>query len=380
MRGFKDILPPLSIKFEKIAKIFADLCKLFSVNFVELPLVEEADLYFRSSGAASDICNKELFEVRKYKGDFSSWVLRPEGTASCLRAVKDSNFLIDNKVCRLGYYGPMFRYNRPQKGRYRQFFQAGWEWLGSSSKFSDLEIVLGACQLLDLIGIEYSLEINSIGNIEDRANYRQILRSHFNIVEDPFKKLDQLSLFDGIPQMCLNAEDSSNFAFVFENLQTLKKPVIHNPYLIRGLDYYNGLVFEFKSQGQTILAGGRYDGLMQQLGGPHLPAIGFALGVDRVVERLLGTSVLSDDIALISLDDIYAFQVLEKVRNFGYPVLPLWGMTLRSALQFSSKKFKYAIIVGSNESNKGTFLIKNFELSLQKELILASSLENLLHF
>lgn len=370
MRGFKDNLPPISYKLEFIRKTFSEFSFNYSVDLIELPIVEEADLYFRTSGEESDVCNKELFEVRKYKGDFEDWVLRPEGTASCVRAVKEASYLERNKVCRLGYYGPMFRYNRPQKGRYRQFFQGGWEWFGSNSQNTDLEILLAADDLLKSLGLKCVLEINSIGNAEDRNNYRAILRKYFDIEKDPFKHLDKLDVFEEIPKMELNEFDHNSFEFIKEQLKVHNRDFIHNPYLVRGLDYYNGIVFEFKYQGQTILAGGRYDGLLAQLGGRSVPAIGFGLGVDRAADYIDFEPNIEKKVALINLGvSEYAFKIANDLRRNSYNVLPLWDMELAKALKFASQSHKYVVIVGEKEANSGTFILKDLETSVQKEFL-----------
>jgi histidyl-tRNA synthetase len=181
MRGFKDNLPPISYAIEHVRKVFAKYSMLYGCNMIDLPLVEEADLYFRTSGDASDICNKELFEVRKYKGDFKNWVLRPEGTASCMRAIHEANLMQDAKLLKFAYFDHMFRYNRPQHGRYRQFLNAGWEFVGIEGAEIDCELILGAKQFLDEFNLEYALEINSIGSCEDRKTYRNILAKHFKL-------------------------------------------------------------------------------------------------------------------------------------------------------------------------------------------------------
>ncbi|WP_342261746.1 histidine--tRNA ligase [Alphaproteobacteria bacterium endosymbiont of Tiliacea citrago] len=378
MRGFKDNLPPISHKFEYIKKIFEEVSSSYAVDLIDLPLVESADLYFRTSGEESDICNKELFEVRKYKGSFENWVLRPEGTASCVRAVKDLNLLQDNKFLRLGYYGPMFRYNRPQKGRYRQFNQAGWEWLGISHKYIDLEIILASCELLDKIGIEYTVELNSIGTLEDREVYRAELREYFNVKEDPFKILDKLEKFEKVPKMQLNFEDQENFEFLLQKLKEKNIKHQHNPYLVRGLDYYNGVVFEYKHEGKTVLGGGRYDGLMSQLSNnkdakkqahsPKVPAIGFALGVDRVVD-ILNYKNVKKTVTVISLnEDAYTYKVVSMLRDFGFSVNPLWGVDLSKGLKAASKTSVYAVIIGENEVKNNSVVLKNLEKASQEEV------------
>lgn len=372
MRGFKDNLPPTSQKFNYINQIFKEFSNKYGTELIELNYVEESNLYYRTSGEKSEICNKELFEVRKFNGKYEGWALRPEGTASCIRMIKDNNYLDERKFARFGYYGAMFRYNRPQKGRYRQFIQAGWEWLGSEHKYTDYEIILAACEILNKLNIYYTLEINTIGNIKDRQQYRTILSQYLKTTnEDPLKILDKMNDTTNIPKIQINQKDQEIFEFIIDKLKKNNINYKYNPYLVRGLDYYNGIVFEFKHQDQTILAGGRYDQLMSQLDGPYTPAIGFAMGVDRIVEILDYTYNNSNEYALISLNaDDYAMKILQKLRSKNKKCTPYWGQTLSKGLKLISKYYKYVIIVGENEKANNTYILKDLETSKQETISL----------
>lgn len=374
MRGFKDILPPESYKIQYIKDIFSKISKSYAADFIDLPIVEDASLYFRTSGADSDVCNKELFEVRKYKGEFENWVLRPEGTASCIRAIMEQNFMQENKFARFAYCMPMFRYNRPQKGRYRQFTQVGWEFLGSSSPGIDFELIQGAIEFIKHFNLEFTLEINSIGSKEDRKKYREILSKHFQTEKDPLKILDKLDEHpevnpDLIPTMDINEKDDKHFQELLSLLDKNNIKYIKNPYLVRGLDYYNSTVFEIKEKnGQTILAGGRYDYLMQQLAKNSssnnlLPAIGFSASPERLA-NYVDYDYVNQKIALIVLDSIeYGLSVAQKIRKeYDLGCFVIYELDLKKALAYASKKdFETVIIAGSQEKANNEIIIKNLK-------------------
>lgn len=381
MRGFKDNIPPISYAINHVRKVFEKYSILYGCEMIDLPLVEEAALYFRTSGTDSDICNKELFEVRKYKGEFEDWVLRPEGTASCMRAIKEADLMQKSKFLRFAYYGSMFRYNRPQKGRYRQFLNAGWEFIGVEGAEIDCELIVGAKQLLDELGLKYSLEINSIGNADDRKEYRQLLAQHFNAEgKDPLKILDKAESFEDIPKMNLNLEAAREFDALQNMLKLSGVEFMHNPYLIRGLDYYNCTVFEFKIDNQAVLAGGRYDKLMEQIGGAYTPATGFGAGVDRIVNNVIYEHV-NKHVAIIALDaNEYAQNVATKLRSGAKLMMQnqpieaeyegcviFWRMSLKKALSEADRQgYRYAIICGHDEASSNTVILKDLKNHTQQ--------------
>lgn len=384
MRGFKDNIPPSSYGIDYVRCVFEKVSRQYGLDFIDMPIVEEASLYFRTSGDASDVCNKELFEARKYKGEFEDWVLRPEGTASCMRAIMEANFLQNQKFAKFAYFAPMFRYNRPQKGRYRQFLQAGWELIGMPGAAVDCELILGASEFLSQFNLKCVLEINSIGSASDRATYRDILRAKMNLGQeiDPLKVLDKAERIDeDIPVLAINNDDAREF----EKLQNMLSKqslaqygieVIHNPYLVRGLDYYNSTVFEFKVNGQAVLAGGRYDGLMQQIGGASVPATGFGAGVERIVENM-EYQYINKNLAIIPVDaNEYALHVAKMLREKkdifdtnNNSLLQLddytgcvifWELSLKKALQEADKQgYRYVVIAGANEAERNMFMLKD---------------------
>jgi len=381
VRGFKDILPNESRHFFDIKKKFEEFSAKSGFDMIQLPFIEEANLYFRTSGEQSDLCNKELFEVRRYKDEFKDWVLKPEGTASCMRALKDSAYLQENKIAKFAYFDAMFRYNRPQKGRYRQFFQAGWEIIGCASVATDFEGIYSAFNFLKLLNIECVLEINTIGSVEDRNIYKEQLRNYFNLnqEDDPLKVIDKLDhLSSDIPKMQVNKEEEKRFQALLTLLEKFHVPYFHNPYLVRGLDYYNSTVFEFKIDGLSVLAGGRYDGLMDQISSANIsstvPAFGFAAGI----ERLMLYSKFEDidqKIFLICLNEGQNINLIEysvKVSNFlkkDYNVFAIWDLSLKKALNLANKLGLQKIcIVGEVEMEQNIFIMKNLVNKIQENI------------
>lgn len=385
MRGFKDNFPPYSNKIEAVLEAFRKISSLYGVAFVDLPLVEEVDLFMRTSGEDSDIVGKELFSVARFskseeeKEKSKTWALRPEGTAGMMRAIKENNILNEKKECRFAYIGPMFRYNRPQAGRYRQFSQVGWEFIGTPGPEIEAEAIIGAYEFASFFGLNFELEINNIGSLEDRKNYRQELQNYFEkqgieISSDPIKMVDKRDKFeDNFPQIKINLEDKKNFSRLREILEKNKIPYKHNKFLVRGLDYYNSTVFELKQNGKetqgALIAGGRYDGLMQQIGGPATFAFGWAAGVERIANA---TQIEKKHqvVALVPLDaPDYAFLVAAKLRKKGINVKIFWGKILKKILEQADKQnIEEILICGLEEQKDNIFILKNLKNRTQKRV------------
>jgi histidyl-tRNA synthetase len=284
-----------------------------------------------------------------------------------MRMIKDHSLMQLSHEWRMSYFADMFRYNRPQSGRYRQFIQGGWEYIGSDSIYADFEIIQAAMNFMKHLNIECTLEINSIGNKEDRKKYREILKNHFNLSndQDPLKVLDKMENFDTlVPKMEVNDKDLANFTSLKKLLNANAIDFIENPFLVRGLDYYNALVFEVKpkdssAQG-TLIAGGRYDYFMEQIGGKHLPAVGFGLGVDRIALSI-NRKFDPDMILVLPLDaPDYGIKVSNDLRSKGEKCLIWQGTDLGKLLKYANKHgFKKAAICGSNEMMKNTVLFKD---------------------
>lgn len=306
IRGMNDCLPTQSPLWQKVEGTVKDVISAYGYSEVRMPIVEMTHLFSRAIGEVTDVVEKEMYTFEDRNGD--SLTLRPEGTAGCVRAGIE-NGLLYNQEQRLWYLGPMFRHERPQKGRYRQFHQFGVEVFGLNGPDVDAELIMMTARLWRKLGIHehVRLELNSIGSLEARANYREalvdFLMQHEAILDDdckrrmhtnPLRVLDtknpdiQAVLSDA-PKLSayLDEESKQHFAGLCELLDAAGIQYTINEKLVRGLDYYNRTVFEWitdslGAQG-TVCGGGRYDGLVEQLGGKATPAVGFAMGVERLV-------------------------------------------------------------------------------------------------
>ncbi|HQR04533.1 MAG: histidine--tRNA ligase [Proteobacteria bacterium] len=306
IRGMNDILPDEADLWEQFEELIRLWLRAYGYRPIRMPLVEPTPLFSRAIGEVTDIVEKEMYSFEdSLNGE--KLTLRPEGTASCVRAVLQHNLLYDGPK-RLWYMGPMFRHERPQKGRYRQFHQVGVEALGFAGPDVDAEQILMGARLWDDLGLEgIRLELNTLGQAEERARHRADLITYFGQHEarldadakrrlhtNPLRILDSKnpemqSLVDGAPKLIeyLGAASLAHFEGVQAILKDAGIPYRINPRLVRGLDYYNLTVFEWVTdqlgaQG-TVCAGGRYDGLIEQLGGKPAPACGFAMGVERLL-------------------------------------------------------------------------------------------------
>nr|YP_009654463.1 Histidine-tRNA ligase [Pleurostichidium falkenbergii]QCH39750.1 Histidine-tRNA ligase [Pleurostichidium falkenbergii] len=307
LRGTKDILTTEIKIWQKIYEITQKILRVYNYEEIRTPIIESTELFERSIGNFTDIVNKEMYSFEDQKK--RSITLRPEGTASIARAFISNKLYADNSIKRLWYLGPMFRYERPQKGRQRQFHQLGIECIGSKTPMADVEVIRLAINLLKdlLVKDEYILEINSIGNLQERELYKNDLVEYLHkyeneldqdsrkrIYQNPLRILDsknlktQEILMEG-PNLTkyLNKSSSDHFEVVCKNLNYLNIEYKINSYLVRGLDYYNYTAFEIKTkksnQQNTICGGGRYDNLIEQLGGPSVPAVGWAIGIERLI-------------------------------------------------------------------------------------------------
>ncbi len=314
VRGMNDILPSETPRWQYVEGVFRRLMAAYGYGEIRLPIVEKTDLFKRSIGEVTDIVEKEMYTFEDRNGD--SLTLRPEGTAGCVRAGIQHG-LLHNQVQRLWYAGPMFRHERPQKGRYRQFHQFGVEVFGLPGPDIDAELILMTARLWRELGMagEVHLEINSLGSSEARRAYREKLVAWLEARQDeldedsrrrlhanPLRILDSKNpamqdLIEAAPKLMehLDAESRSHFEALCAALDAAGIAYRVNPRLVRGLDYYSRTVFEWVTdrlgaQG-TVCAGGRYDGLVEQLGGRPTPAVGFALGLERLVALLEATEL-----------------------------------------------------------------------------------------
>lgn len=305
VRGFNDVLPADTPVWQQLHGIAAEVFAAYGYGEIKLPLLEHTALFKRSIGEVTDIVEKEMFSFQDREGDSLS--LRPEGTASCVRAGLEHG-LLHNQQQRLWYAGPMFRHERPQAGRYRQFHQLGAEAFGMPGADADVETIALSARLLKRLGLrDLRLELNSLGSPEVRARYRasliEFLQRHEAALDadsrrrlhsNPLRVLDAKSpetqkILADAPDIlgCFDAAAHAHFEGVQQGLADLGIACTLNPRLVRGLDYYSSTVFEWTTtqlgaQG-TVLAGGRYDGLVEQLGGSATPAVGWACGVERLI-------------------------------------------------------------------------------------------------
>lgn len=325
VRGMNDLYGSEAAVFDRVVKTAEQVLSQYGYQSIRLPIVEKTELFARSIGEVTDIVEKEMYTFDDRNGD--SLTLRPEGTAGCVRAVVQ-NGLTHNQVQKLYYTGPMFRHERPQKGRYRQFHQFGVEVFGLATADLDAELITLTVRLWEKLGLNnLELQINSLGSQQARLAYKDILVDYFNqhqeqLDEDSQRRLttnplrildtknpDMKSLVEKAPKLLDHLDEDSlqHFEQVKQYLDDLGIEYTVNPSLVRGLDYYNRTVFEWVTtelgaQG-TVCAGGRYDGLVEQIGGKSTPASGFAMGIDRLmallIEKELVESVAHSDIYMV---------------------------------------------------------------------------------
>lgn len=392
IRGMNDILPAQTPRWQRIEQVIRELVASYGYSEIRMPVVEQTELFQRSIGEVTDIVEKEMYTFNDRNGD--SLTLRPEGTASCVRAGNEHG-LFYNQIQRLWYMGPMFRHERPQKGRYRQFHQVGVEAFGLNGPDIDAEIILMTARLWKKLGLSdfLTLELNSLASNEARARYKQALTSYLNehidvLDEDSKRRLESnpLRILDSKnPQMAdmlsrapklsdyWDDESREHFSQLCARLDAAGVSYQHNERLVRGLDYYNRTVFEWVTdslgaQG-TVCAGGRYDGLVEQLGGKPAPAVGFAMGLERLVlmlEQLDSIDIPKDvDVYVAAMGDdaeLPAMAVAEKLRDqFSQlrVMMHCGGGNFKKQLKKADKSgADVAIILGSEEVQNQTYSLK----------------------
>ena len=391
IRGMNDLLPETLALWQRIEQSAVIVLAAYGYREIRFPVIEKTELYKRSIGDVTDIVEKEMYTFDDRNGD--SLTLRPEGTAGCVRAGIE-NGLLHNQVQRLWYAGPMFRHERPQKGRYRQFHQIGVEAFGIGTPDIDAELILLSARLWRLLGIrDLELQINSLGTPAARAQYREALvahlRAHAQTLDDdsrrrletnPLRVLDSKNpdmqvVIASAPslQEYLDAESLAHFDTLRRLLDQAGIAYRVNPRLVRGLDYYTRTVFEWVTsalgaQG-TICAGGRYDGLVAQLGGQDTPAAGFALGIERLAELAAAQQVTGVNVApqvyIAPLGDGVvvekALKLSEQLRDSGLRVeLNCGSGSLKSQLKRADRSgARYVLILGEAELASGQVGVKN---------------------
>jgi len=394
IRGFNDILPAETPRWAEVEAVLRDLMHAYGYHEIRLPIVESTPLFARAIGEVTDIVEKEMYSFDDRGTPPESLTLRPEGTAGCVRAALEHG-LTYNQTQRLWYTGPMFRYEKPQKGRYRQFHQFGVEAFGFNGPDIDAEQILLSARLWRALGVAgvVQLELNSLGELHERANFRaalvQYLEQHrASLDEDSQRRLgsNPLRIFDskdpatqkileGAPRLpdFLEAGSQQHFSRLCAVLDAAGLAYVVNPKLVRGLDYYNKTVFEWTTtalgaQG-TICAGGRYDGLVEQLGGQKAPAVGFAIGLERLL--LLQATVQGEsgateaDVFIAAVGegtDTAALLLAETLRD-AMPDLRVLvncgGGSFKSQFKRADKSgARFALVLGEDEVKNGTISLK----------------------
>jgi len=391
IRGMHDILPEQTPLWQRLEQSMANVLAAYGYQEIRMPIVEKTELFKRSIGEVTDIVEKEMYSFDDRNGD--SLTLRPEGTAGCVRAAIE-NGMLRSHSCRLWYMGPMFRHERPQKGRYRQFNQVGVETFGLKGPDIDIELILMSARLWKAIGLsDIKLQLNSLGSVETRALYREKLVEYFSdhknkLDEDSQRRLDtnplrildskntdMQALIEKAPVLidCLDDESRTHFETLKQGLDTAGLAYEINPRLVRGLDYYCKTVFEWVSdhlgaQG-TVCAGGRFDGLVEQMGGKPTPAAGFAIGLERLIVLMQEAGVVATD----QSPHVYLVLVGDEAQTQGIKLSETLRSTvsgLRMVVNCGAGSYKsqfkradksgahYALILGEDEIALGKASIK----------------------
>ena len=411
IRGMNDLLPENVATWQFIEASFRKLMNQYSYDEIRMPIVEKTELFKRSIGEVTDIVEKEMYTFDDRNGD--SLTLRPEGTACCVRACLQ-NGLLHNQLQRLWYMGPMFRHERPQKGRYRQFHQMGVETFGMSGPDIDVELIAMIARFWKMLGIEndVNLELNSLGTNESRAAYKQILvdyltRYKSSLDDDSLRRLetnplrvldsknpDLKDIISNAPKLLdhLDSDSEKYFNTLCNQLDALKIKYTINTSLVRGLDYYSQTVFEWVTnslgaQG-TVCAGGRYDGLVEQLGGKATTAIGFAMGLERLVAMVEQSSLQVAD----NPPQLYAILAGENVQEYGFPIVEVIrdklphlsvlvncdGGSFKSQMKRADKSgASYCLIIGEDEIAEKNICLKNLRVKEPQQKL---NLDSLIQF
>ena len=408
IRGAHEINPSESQTWSYLTKKITKIFESFSYQEIRLPIIESTSLFQRSVGEGTDIVNKEMFTFESKSG--KSLSLRPEGTAGCLRASIEMG-LTDQGPIRLFYHGPMYRYERPQKGRNREFYQLSAEAYGFDGVNIDSEMIYMSYKIFSFLNLkDYYLEINSLGSKETQKNFSKAVKDYLIPIKDQLDPDSQLRLDSNTLRILdsknpetqkilkngpkifefLSQRSIEDFDLLRSNLDEMKIPYKVNNNLVRGLDYYNDVVYEWKSKAlgsqNTFCAGGRYDSLSKNLGGRDIPAAGFSIGLDRLIISLSDqdTSKAKKRLIVIILEDnlLHAgLEIAETIRNNLEEVVVRFDgvkSNLKSQLKKAIKEnYDFAIIIGNEEINKGVYSFKNLkkddnQLSLTKSEVIKS--------
>jgi histidyl-tRNA synthetase len=405
IRGVKDILPGEIEAVQRLEQAARSVFESFGFSEIRIPIFEVTELFARGIGATTDIVEKEMYTFEDRDG--KKITLRPEGTAPVVRAYIEHQLNQKAPVTKLYYLGPMFRHERPQAGRFRQFYQIGVEALGTDRPAMDVEVLAMLTAVLQNVGVtEVRLELNSLGDAACRPHYRKTLKAYFKthlaeLCEDCQRRYETnpMRILDCKKESCravaakapspldhLCADCLAHFQQVKDGLNRLKIPFVVNERLVRGLDYYTRTAFEVTTTKlgaqNAVAAGGRYDGLVEELGGPPTPAIGFAMGVERIATLMERIETPKPDLFFALLGEEAVRQMLPviiRLRDRGVRVeMDYSGGGLKKQMGLSDKLgARHTLIVGENELNLGKAILRNMSDKSQTDLPL-SELEQLL--
>ena len=402
IRGMNDLYGDQSHAFDYLVQTAESVLKQYGFQSIRLPIVEKTELFARSIGEVTDIVEKEMYTFEDRNGD--SLTLRPEGTAGCVRAVIQ-NGLAHNQIQKLYYTGPMFRHERPQKGRYRQFNQFGVEVFGIESVDIDAELIALSARLWERLGLQnLELQINSLGSQTARQAYRDILVAYLEehkseLDEDSLRRLntnplrildtknpDMKALVDAAPKLMDHLDDASkqHYDDLKAHLDDLGVAYVENPNLVRGLDYYNRTVFEWVTtelgaQG-TVCAGGRYDGLVEQIGGKPTPAVGFAMGIERLMALLMDNELVHEengpDVYMVLAGDstkrpglVISEQIRENLPDIKVQ-MNCGGGSFKSQFKKADKSgARIALVLGEDEVNQKQIAVKYLREEREQEMV-----------
>jgi histidyl-tRNA synthetase len=406
IKGVKDILPADMPAWRFLEETARAAFEAYGFSEIRVPLFEYTELFARSIGASTDIVEKEMYTFEDRDG--RKITLRPEGTAGVVRAFVEHKLYADGRPSKLYYSGPMFRHERPQKGRYRQFYQIGAEVLGSSHPHVDVEVLALLHTIFKRLRVPgLVMQVNSLGDAECRGAYRDALKKYLETKlpslcgdcqrryeTNPLRVLDckvDADKFADSPVMldylCTPCKD--HFSAVEKGLKTLAIPYTVNPRLVRGLDYYTRTTFELvmahEGAQNTVAAGGRYDGLVREIGGPETPGIGFALGVERAIslmdrEGLVPAVPALFVAALGQAEADYMLPVIHLLRTAGHRIdIEHGGGSLKSQMKKADKSgARFTLIIGDQELKNGVAVLRNMQTKEQVDLLLATLADSLL--
>lgn len=406
IKGTEDVLPKESYRWQFVEQIMREESKAYGFKEMRTPVFEHTELFARGVGQTTDVVQKEMYTFDTKGGE--SVTLRPEGTAGAARAVLEHALENEGLPIKASYFVSCYRYEKPQAGRLREFHQFGLEEYGTQSPIADAELICAAQSIFDRLGLsQIHLEINSIGCPECRAKYHEALKAYFEsykgelcdtclsrLEKNPMRILDCKSpicskIAENAPKITdyLCEECEEHFKSVQKYLDIAGVEYIVNPTIVRGLDYYTKTVFEFVTdcigaQG-TVCGGGRYDGLIEELGGKHLPSLGFAMGLERLLMVMdkQGIVIPNTDVCKLYIATMgdtakeKAFELLKQVRECGLSAeTDIVGRGLRAQMKYADKiGAKYSIVLGDNEIEQGVAKLKNMETGEQIEIKLDES-------